>query len=332
MKLSHASAYALHALAHLAERKDGQPVASHEIARAREVPERYLLKLFRPLVSARVLHSLKGPNGGYRLARPAAQVTLLEVVEAVDGPVRGESPLAGVSGRHAGLDRALQAGYDALRRGTSADGVEAAIRVLEDSPRFNAGKGAVFTHDGRNELDAALMEGKDRRAGAVAGVTRVKNPITAARAVLEKSEHVLLVGPGADRFAREQGLEMVDPSYFWTPQRWKELEDARRQEKGREGKGPRGHAPGAGRHLGTVGAVALDRQGTLTAGTSTGGLTNKRYGRVGDSPLIGAGTYAENGACAHDGSHHTMFRLLHRHSPRRGWRRWRRAISNISAV
>jgi beta-aspartyl-peptidase (threonine type) len=198
----------------------------------------------------------------------------------------------------ADLKRALREGYRALKRkgGTSLDAVEAAIRVLEDSPRFNAARGAVFTHDGRNELDASIMEGKDRRAGAVASVSCLKNPISAARAVLEKSEHVLLTGRGAELFATQQGLEVVEPSYFWTKERWLELKKAREQEekKGKTPAAPDKSTP----ERGTVGAVALDAAGNLAAGTSTGGMTNKRYGRVGDSPIIGAGTYADNAACA----------------------------------
>src|SRR5438270_8003360 len=156
---------------------------------------------------------------------------------------------------------------------------------------FNAGKGAVFTHEGRNELDAAIMDGKTKRAGSVAGVTVVKNPISAARAVMEKSPHVMMAGHGADLFATQIGLEVVDPSYFWTERRWKELQRELQQEQ-------------PSTHKGTVGAVALDQAGNLAAGTSTGGTTNKKYGRVGDSPIIGAGTYAENGICAVSGTGH----------------------------
>jgi beta-aspartyl-peptidase (threonine type) len=200
----------------------------------------------------------------------------------------------------ADLETALRQGYKSLQRedGTSLDAVEAAVKVLEDSPRFNAARGAVFNHDGRNELDASIMEGKTKHAGAVAGLTVIKNPISAARAVMEKSPHVLLVGRGADLFATEQGLEVVDPSYFWTRQRWLELQDALREEKESRAKPGSSHARVVPRDLGTVGAVALDRHGNLAAATSTGGLTNKRFGRVGDSPLIGAGTYADNGSCA----------------------------------
>jgi beta-aspartyl-peptidase (threonine type) len=187
----------------------------------------------------------------------------------------------------ADLTKALQAGYAALqaKEAASLDGVVASIRVLEDSPLFNAGKGAVFTRDGKNELDASIMEGATKRAGAVAGVTNVKNPISAARAVMDQSPHVLLIGRGAEVFAAEKGLEIVDPKYFWTERRWQDLQKALAEETKKEGHG-------------TVGAVAVDANGVLAAGTSTGGMTKKRSGRVGDSPIIGAGTYADNGGCA----------------------------------
>ena len=200
------------------------------------------------------------------------------------------------------LEQALRAGAAALEQGgRSLDAVEAAIKIMEDSPLFNAGKGAVFTHEGRNELDASIMEGAEKRAGAVAGLTRIKNPISAARAVMEHSPHVLLMGDGADRFAISQKLEEVNPVYFWTPERWKALQDALERE-GREARQRTSAAPASiaapDRPFGTVGAVALDRHGNLAAGTSTGGMTNKRHGRVGDSPIIGAGTYADNATCA----------------------------------
>lgn len=197
------------------------------------------------------------------------------------------------------LEEALRRGYARLKegkKGASLDAVEAAIRVLEDSPLFNAGKGAVFTHEGRNELDASIMEGKDKKAGAVAGVTIVKNPISAARAVMEHSPHVLLIGRGAELFAIKHKLDIVHPDYFWTEQRWNELQDALKKEAKREQEGA--SAQPRQRHFGTVGAVALDGEGNLAAGTSTGGMTNKWSGRVGDSPIIGAGTYADNEACA----------------------------------
>jgi beta-aspartyl-peptidase (threonine type) len=190
------------------------------------------------------------------------------------------------------LEAALRGGHEALRRegGTALDAVEAAIRVLEDSPLFNAGRGGVYNRDGRHELDAAIMEGARLRAGAVAVVTRVRNPVSAARAVMERSGHVLLAGPGADRFAEESGLEIVPPDYFATPERWEELQGKLAEDRGGSG--------GSGRPTGTVGAVALGPDGTLAAGASTGGTTGKRPGRVGDSPLVGAGVYAEDGVCA----------------------------------
>ncbi|HEX8202780.1 MAG TPA: isoaspartyl peptidase/L-asparaginase, partial [Isosphaeraceae bacterium] len=198
----------------------------------------------------------------------------------------------------ADLERALRAGKAVLDGGgPGLDAVEAAIRILEDSPRFNAGKGAVFTHEGKNELDASIMDGGTMRAGAVAGVTVVKNPIAAARAVMEKSPHVMFVGPGADAFARSAGLEIVDPAYFRTEERWQQLQKVLEEEKKNAGGQGRRASPDA-LPLGTVGAVALDRHGHLAAGTSTGGMTNKRFGRVGDSPIIGAGTYAEDASCA----------------------------------
>lgn len=195
-----------------------------------------------------------------------------------------------------GLTKALQAGYNLLKAGRlGLDAVEAAIRVMEDSPLFNAGKGAVFTHEGRNELDAAIMDGKSLAAGSVAGVSTIRNPISAARAVMEKSEHVIMVGAGAERFAKEAGLEIVDPKYFWTEDRWKGLLKARRDDSIRNLQNKKGGLLGTENHdykFGTVGAVALDNMGNLAAGTSTGGMTDKKYGRVGDAPIIGAGTYA----------------------------------------
>ncbi len=198
------------------------------------------------------------------------------------------------------LTEALNAGYAVLNSGgTSIEAVQKSINVMEDSPLFNAGKGAVFTHDGRNELDASIMDGKTRKAGAVAGVTTIKNPINAAIAVMEKSPHVMMVSNGADLFAKEQGLTIVDPSYFKTEHRWQQLQKAIEKEQvilDHDGKtavlfvDPMMYDY----KYGTVGAVALDQHGNLAAGTSTGGMTNKRYGRVGDSPIIGAGNYADN--------------------------------------
>lgn len=201
----------------------------------------------------------------------------------------------------AALTLALQTGYNALKAGkTSLDAVEAAVHVMEDSPLFNAGKGAVFTHDGRNEMDASIMDGKTLMAGAVAGVTTIKNPISAARAVMEKSEHVMMVGPGAEAFAKQAGLTIVDPSYFRTKERWEGLQKAIKQDSTKavldhgNKKSMKLGTINRDYKFGTVGAVALDKNGNLAAATSTGGMTNKKYGRVGDSPIIGAGTYANN--------------------------------------
>ncbi len=204
----------------------------------------------------------------------------------------------------AGLKSALEAGHAKLKAGgSSLDAVEAAIRVMEDLPVFNAGKGAVFTNAGTNELDASIMEGKTKKAGAMAGVMTVKNPISGARAVMEKSKHVLLIGKGADSFAKQQGLEIVDPSYFATEPRrkaieeiWKREEEAKKKRSDAESLQP--ELPKKKSEYGTVGAVSLDGMGNLAAGTSTGGMTNKMAGRVGDSPIIGAGTYADNDAAA----------------------------------
>ncbi|HEY2344463.1 MAG TPA: isoaspartyl peptidase/L-asparaginase [Xanthomonadaceae bacterium] len=187
----------------------------------------------------------------------------------------------------AGLDKALDAGNAVLQSGGSArDAVTAAVVVLEDDPNFNAGKGAVFNHEGVNELDASIMDGSTLEAGAVAGVHRAKNPIRLARAVMEKSPHVMMVGDGAEAFGKTvPGIDFVDPKYFWTEERWKQLQDAKAEEA-------KGAAKPPSAHFGTVGAVALDSHGHLAAATSTGGMTNKKWGRVGDSPIIGAGTYA----------------------------------------
>lgn len=196
------------------------------------------------------------------------------------------------------LAEAVLAGYKALQAGKSSlDAVEIAIRILEDSPLFNAGKGAVFTNDGKNELDASIMFGKTQAAGAVAGLHRVKNPISLARAVMEKSEHVMMVGDGAEKFAAEQKIEIVDPKYFWTQHRWDALQKILKEEADKKKVGELTKNEPANR-FGTVGAVALDKNGDLAAGTSTGGMTNKKYGRVGDAPIIGAGTYANNETCA----------------------------------
>ena len=204
-----------------------------------------------------------------------------------------------------GLTEALKKGYGILEKGGSAlDAVEAAVKVLEDNPLFNAGKGAVFTNEGKNELDASIMSGKTLAAGAVAGITTVRNPISAARAVMEKSNHVMMAGAGADKFAAQAGLEIVDPSYFFTEQRWKALQEVKKEDSLKTELDHSGKKKSSYRFtnkdfkFGTVGAVALDKSGNLAAATSTGGMTNKRFGRVGDSPIIGAGTYANNNTCA----------------------------------
>ena len=190
------------------------------------------------------------------------------------------------------LEQAVQTGAAILSRGgSSLDAVEAAVRLLEDDPNFNAGRGAVFTSAGTNEMDASIMDGKTLKAGAVASLKHIKNPISLARLVMEKSPHVMLEGEGAEAFAKENGIELVDPKYFFTQRRWDELQ--KEKKKASEG----GTSPASERH-GTVGAVALDQSGNLAAATSTGGTTNKRPGRVGDSPIIGAGTYASNATCA----------------------------------
>jgi beta-aspartyl-peptidase (threonine type) len=228
------------------------------------------------------------------------------------------------------LEEAVLAGYKALQEGKSGlDAIETAIKILEDSPLFNAGKGAVFTADGKNELDAAVMDGKTLNAGAVAGLHTVKNPIVLARAVMEKSPHVMMIGDGAEKFAKEMKIEIVPEKYFWTQNRWDSLqriikqEEEKQKEKSKKEKSDKSTSDSkpqisesikpktedqrpkvmSERELpynkfGTVGAVALDKDGNLAAGTSTGGMTYKKYGRVGDVPIIGAGTYANNATCA----------------------------------
>ena len=199
----------------------------------------------------------------------------------------------------AGLERALTAGYEILKRGGSGlNATEAAVRVLEDDPHFNAGKGSVFTSAGTNEMDAAIMGGKTLAAGAVASLKHIKNPISLARLVMEKSGHVMMDSDGAELFAKENGIELVDQKYFFTQERWDALQKIKAAEKSRtSGAGKEFSITDQDRH-GTVGAVALDQNGNLAAATSTGGTTNKRPGRVGDSPVIGAGTYANNATCA----------------------------------
>lgn len=199
------------------------------------------------------------------------------------------------------LEEAVKVGYEVLKNGgSSIEAVEKTINIMEDSPLFNAGKGAVFTNQGKNELDASIMDGKTLKAGAVAGVTNVKNPISLARVVMEKSEHVLLAREGAEFFAKEHGLEIVNPAYFYTENRYQSLLKAQEKERIELD-----HSGGTSFYdpfikdnkFGTVGCVALDKKGNLAAGTSTGGMTNKKWGRIGDTPIIGAGTYANNNTC-----------------------------------
>ena len=233
-------------------------------------------------------------------ARGAAPAPIALVIHGGAGVIEPAkmSPAREASYR-AGLAAALDAGYEVLERGgTSVDAVTVAVRLMEDDPQFNAGRGAVLNHEGDAELDAAIMDGAGPRAGAVAGIRRVKNPIELARLVMEKSPHVLLIAEGAEDFALEQGMVLVPRGYFRTEAREHELEEARAAAT------PTTQVVVASAEsgMGTVGAVALDRAGNLAAATSTGGLTNKHRGRVGDTPLIGAGTYASNESCAVSGT------------------------------
>lgn len=208
------------------------------------------------------------------------------------------------------LKHAVDSGYQVLASGgSSLDAVNAAVVILEDSPLFNAGKGAVYTFDGKHELDAAIMRGDNRAAGAVAGVTTVKNPIKLARAVMEHSEHVLLAGLGAEQFAKEQQLELVKNNYFDTEFRFQALQKALKALSKTPHQAQLRLSPAFPLewNVGTVGAVAIDQQGLLAAATSTGGMTAKRYGRIGDAPLIGAGTFADNQSCAVSATGHGEF-------------------------
>jgi len=231
------------------------------------------------------------------LATMTADAATAIVIHGGAGRVSPESlKRFGEAAYRRALTNSLRTGHAILQNGGSAlDAVQAAITVLEDSPLFNAGKGAVFTSAGENELDASIMDGRTLKAGAVGGVTIVKNPIQAARAVMDQTPHVLLTGPGADDFARSAGLEIVDRDYFRTEHRWQSWQKRRKEkpEVRPAGKEKRSALSNDDK-FGTVGAVTLDSHGNIAAGTSTGGLTNKRFGRLGDSPIIGAGTYADN--------------------------------------
>ncbi|MGB3871354.1 MAG: isoaspartyl peptidase/L-asparaginase [Stenotrophomonas sp.] len=247
-------------------------------------------------LTSAVLLGLASLSSSAAVAAPASSPLL--VIHGGAGVERANLAPEEMQAARAALEAALRKGHEALAAGRPAmDAVTAAITVLEDDATFNAGHGAVFTHDGRNELDASLMDGATLRAGAVAGVHTIRNPILLARAVMEYSPHVMMVGQGAEMFAAEQKIEQVDPSYFRTEKRWQQLQRALKEEAAGQA-----HADlETAKHFGTVGAVALDAQGGLAAGTSTGGMTNKRYGRVGDSPIIGAGTYAD-ARCAVSGT------------------------------
>lgn len=200
------------------------------------------------------------------------------------------------------LNEALQKGYDTLSKGgTSIDAVIVSIKILEDSPLFNAGKGSVFSADGKNEMDASIMNGKTLMAGSVAGVRTIKNPITAARCVMEKSPHVMMVGAGAEKFAKQCKCEFADTTYFFEQKRWDQLQKIKKSEQQQLDHSDTTSSIDVDlkdKKFGTVGLVALDKYGNLAAGTSTGGMTNKKFGRVGDAPIIGAGTYANNKTCA----------------------------------
>ena len=260
----------------------------------------------RPNLPALTCLVLLCPTLGAAAPTPSAARPIVLVIHGGAGVIDPSrmSPAKEASYRQ-GLLAALDAGYEILERdGTSLDAVTAAVRIMEDDPQFNAGRGAVLNHEGDAELDAAIMDGNGPHAGAVAGVRHVKNPIELARLVMEKSPHVLLVAGGAEEFALEQGVVLVPRSYFRVERRVRELEEEQRALDARH-KGAASTAvaaPAAANSMGTVGAVALDRAGNLAAATSTGGLTNKMQGRVGDSPLIGAGTYANNESCAVSGT------------------------------
>ncbi|MFY8127571.1 MAG: isoaspartyl peptidase/L-asparaginase family protein [Chitinophagaceae bacterium] len=200
----------------------------------------------------------------------------------------------------AALELALKTGDSILQNGGKAiDAVVATIKILEDCPLFNAGKGAVFTNEGKNELDASIMDGSNLKAGSVAGVTTIKNPITAALAVMQKSEHVMMAGKGAEKFAKENGCTVVSPNYFFTKERWESLQKAKQQDAQKMDSSNAIKDPlNKDYKYGTVGCAALDIYGNIASGTSTGGMTNKKYGRIGDAPIIGSGTYADNNTCA----------------------------------
>ncbi len=260
-------------------------------------------KVFRPAVTIAVLIALSCTwvvrAGDATAPVPGGKMFAIAIHGGAGTLSRDEMTPAQEKEYRAGLDEALNAGYAVLARGgSSLDATIAAVRVLEDHPLFNAGRGAVLNRDGVAELDASLMDGRTLSAGAVTGLQHVKNPIELARLVMEKSPHVMLVGAGAEEFAKTQGVEMVPNEYFRTPPRQRQLERSLRGALARENELEA---------FGTVGAVALDLKGDLAAATSTGGMTGKRWGRVGDSPIIGAGTYANNTSCAVSATGHGEF-------------------------
>jgi beta-aspartyl-peptidase (threonine type) len=209
-----------------------------------------------------------------------------------------------------GLEAALAAGWAILEHGgKSIDAVEASVASLEDYPLFNAGRGAVFTHDGKQEMDASIMDGRKLRAGAVAAVTNIKHPIKLARLVMERTDHIFLAGEGANEFARQMHVEIESDEYFFTEHRWRQLREAIARGDVKLDHSVPGRQLAVSKPIGTVGAVACDRHGHLAAATSTGGMTNKKYGRVGDTPLIGAGNYADD-ICAVSGTGHGEFFML----------------------
>jgi beta-aspartyl-peptidase (threonine type) len=279
---------------------------SHEKSR-----RRFLLDAIKGLSAAALLPNLSSmvsaqsreSRFSHLISKPA-QTPIRFVIHGGAGTIlKSEMSAEREKAYRSKLTEALMTGYAVLKKGgPGLDAVEAAIRLMEDSPLFNAGKGAVFTNAGTNELDSSIMDGRTLKAGAVASLKHIKNPISLARLVMEKSKHVMMVGEGAETFAKEQGIELVPQSYFYTEERWKGLqrEKAAEEEKNKspkDKKQERQHPAALDHAYGTVGAVALDQAGNIAAGTSTGGMTNKKWGRVGDSPIIGAGTYANNRTC-----------------------------------
>ncbi|HKC24353.1 MAG TPA: isoaspartyl peptidase/L-asparaginase [Thermoanaerobaculia bacterium] len=251
------------------------------------------MRFARPLTISTLV--LLFASGAMRGAAPPEKPGIVLVVHGGAGDWSKEAPEQ-LEKRQAAITHALEAGYGVLSKGgRSLDAVEASLAVMEDSGLFDAGRGGYYTREGVPELDASIMDGKTLAAGAVASVKRVANPIRLARLVLEKTKHVLLVGEGAEQFAASQGMSLVSPYYFFTDREWKRWQKREEEERKKA-------SPAAEERHGTVGAVALDQAGDLAAGTSTGGTVWKMPGRVGDSPLIGAGTYASNESCAVSGT------------------------------